>query len=234
MPDKTPARKRRIAAPATATNAGVPSPEPADPLQHLPSLLKLDRRLRATYKLAGDFPPRSREPGFGGLARIVVGQQVSVASANAIWARLAALPRATTAEGFLALDEAGLAGVGLSRNKFATLRGVASAITSGTLDLNTVSRMPAETAIDELTKCKGIGPWSAEIYLMFCAGHPDIFPAGDLALQKAVGRAFGIDPLSTRPALAQIASAWAPYRSTAALLFWHFYAVVNQRQGQPI
>ena len=77
----------------------------------------------------------------------------------------------------------------------------------------------------------GIGPWTAEIYLMFCAGHPDIFPAGDLALQKAVGDAFNIDPHPDRRALIAIAAKWAPYRATAALLFWRFYAARRSREG---
>jgi len=200
---------------------------------HLVELLKVDPRLDAVYALAGDFPPRVREPGFAGLARIVCGQQVSVASADAIWKRLAALPHATTPGGFLALGEAGLAGVGLSRGKFKTLTALATAVEQGDLDLAHVAGLPGEAALAELTRHPGIGPWTAEIYLMFCAGHPDIFPSGDLALQKAVAHALQLPALNARQ-LADLAQAWAPYRATAALLFWRLYAVMRGRQALPL
>ncbi len=209
-------------------------PDPQHTLrQHLAELLKVDPRLAAVYALAGDFPPRLREPGFAGLARIVCGQQVSVASADAIWGRLALLPEATTAAGFLTLGEAGLAGVGLSRSKFRTLTALATALHRGELDLACIAQAPAETAIAELTRHPGIGPWTAEIYLMFCAGHPDIFPSGDLALQKAVAHAFELPAINARE-LASLALAWSPYRATAALLFWRLYAVMRGRQGLPL
>lgn len=200
---------------------------------HLGELLKADPRLGAVYAVAGDFPPRLREPGFAGLARIVCGQQVSVASADAIWGRLALLPAATTAAGFLALGEGGLAGVGLSRGKLKTLTGLATALESGQLDLAGIALAPAEQAIAELTRQPGIGPWTAQIYLMFCAGHPDIFPSGDLALQKAVAQAFELPAVNARD-LATLALAWAPYRATAALLFWRLYAVTRGRKALPV
>ncbi|EIK96142.1 DNA-3-methyladenine glycosidase II [Pseudomonas sp. M47T1] len=198
--------------------------------QHLRELLQADPRLAPVYALAGDFAPRLREPGFAGLARIVCGQQVSVASADAIWGRLALLPQATTAAGFLALGEEGLAGAGLSRSKFKTLTHLAQALENKELDLAHIAQVPAELAIAELTRLPGIGPWTAQIYLMFCAGHPDIFPAGDLALQKAVAHAFELSAVNARD-LANLALAWAPYRATAALLFWRLYAVMRGRQG---
>lgn len=199
--------------------------------QQLQSLLQLDPRLSTVHDIAGPFSPRVSEPGFAGLARIVCGQQVSVASANAIWSRLQAQPGAATPEGFLALGEEGLRGVGLSGGKYRTLKGLAEVIVAGDLDFSAVETLGAEAAIAELTSHKGIGPWTAEIYLMFCAGHPDIFPAGDLALQKAVGDAFGLDPHPDRRALMAIAAEWAPYRATAALLFWRFYATRRNREG---
>lgn len=203
-------------------------------LKDLPGLLLLDKRLKVVHKTAGDFPPRAFEPGFAGMARIVIGQQVSIASAAAIWGRLQAVSQATTADGFLSLGETGLAGVGLSRSKYTTLSHVARAIVSGQLDLDTITRLPADTAIAELTQLKGIGPWSAEIYLMFCADHPDVFPAGDLALRKAVGHALGLDSVPSREALIELTQAWAPYRSTAARLFWQFYSVTLRRQAMPV
>jgi DNA-3-methyladenine glycosylase II len=158
---------------------------------------------------------------------------VSTASATAIWNRLAAIPGATTPEGFLALGAKGVEGVGFSRTKLRTVTGIALAITTGELNLAGLEELETEQAIALLTKLKGVGPWTAEIYLMFCAGHPDIFPAGDLALQKAVGDAFGI-ATPNRQTLSTLARVWSPHRSTAALLFWRFYAARKQRQALPL
>jgi DNA-3-methyladenine glycosylase II len=199
--------------------------------RHLGLLLDLDPRLSAVHVVSGPFPPRTAPPGFAGLARIVCGQQVSVASADAIWKRLQARPGATTAAGFLALGEKGLRGVGLSRGKFRALTALAEAVVAGELDFAVIESLPADEAIAALTRHKGIGPWTAEIYLMFSGGHPDIFPAGDLALQKAVGEAFGLDPYPDRQQLIAIAADWAPHRATAALLFWRFYAARRNREG---
>ncbi|MCD0502876.1 DNA-3-methyladenine glycosylase family protein [Bordetella petrii] len=199
--------------------------------QHLRQLIALDPRLQAIHDAVGKVPLRSRSPGFAGLARIVCGQQVSVASADAIWRRLEALPGATTPDGFLALGQPGLQGAGLSQSKFQSLTLVAQALRAGDLDLAAIEALPADAAIAALTRHKGIGPWTAEIYLMFCAGHPDIFPAGDIALQKAVGEALTPGQYPDRKQLIRIAAAWAPYRATAALLFWGFYRKARQRDG---
>jgi len=199
--------------------------------RHLRQLVELDPRLRAVRDAVGEVPLRSRQPGFAGLARIVCGQQVSVASADAIWGRLQALPGATTPDGFLALGQDGMQGVGLSQGKFRTLTLLANALAAGELDLPAIEAMPAEQAIAALTRHKGIGPWTAEIYLMFCAGHPDIFPAGDIALQKAVGEALTPGRYPDRAQLIGIAAAWSPYRAAAALLFWRFYRHTRQRDG---
>lgn len=202
--------------------------------RHLRSLLRLDPRLSKVHDIAGPFRPRSRAPGFAGLARIVCGQQLSVASANAIWNRLEALSGSVAADMFLTRSEDELRSVGLSRGKYLTLKGVAEATVAGELDLAAIEELPGERAITQLTRYKGIGPWTAEIYLMFCTGHPDIFPVGDLALQKAVADAFSIEPLPDRRTLVAMAAQWAPYRSTAALLFWGFYAARRKRQGLPL
>lgn len=169
--------------------------------------------------------------GFPGLARVICGQQLSVASARAIWGRLAELPGALDAAGFLALSDADLRAAGLSAGKVRTLRGIAEAVVAGTLDFAEVERRSAADAAAYLTAHKGIGPWTAEIYLMFCSGHPDIFPAGDLALQKAVGHAFGMDRSPTAKELIEIAAPWSPHRHAAALLFWKYYAAVIRKAG---
>jgi DNA-3-methyladenine glycosylase II len=167
------------------------------------------------------------------MTRVICGQQLSVASASAIWARFAQLPGALEPEGYLRLSEAEVRGVGFSLGKFRTVRALAEAHLAG-LDLGALERLPAEEAIAALCEIKGVGPWTAEVYLMFCAGHPDIFPAGDLALQKAVGHAFGLAERPAGKALSAIAEPWAPYRHTAALLFWRYYAAKGLSAGAPL
>jgi DNA-3-methyladenine glycosylase II len=100
-----------------------------------------------------------------------------------------------------------------------------------TLDFAAIETLPAAEAVAALCKIKGIGPWTAEIYLMFCAGHPDIFPAGDLALQKGVAHALELGERIAAPDLVALAEAWAPHRHAAALLFWRYYAAMKNREG---
>jgi len=145
------------------------------------------------HALSGDPPLRRRPMGFEGLSRVIVGQQLSVASANAIWARLEVRVQPFSAASLLAVPEAEMRAAGLSAVKTATLRRLAEAIGSGDLDLDALSDAP-ETAIHErLTEIKGIGPWTADIYVLFCLGRPDAWSPGDLALQHAVREALGLD-----------------------------------------
>jgi len=195
------------------------------------SLLKLDPRLRPIAKRAGAFEIRLTPGGFSGLARIICGQQLSVASARAIWGRFAALPGALDPATYLTLDEATIRSVGFSAGKYRTVRVIAEAVVGGELDFDLVDTLPPEEAAAYLTAHKGIGPWTAEIYLMFCSGHPDIFPAGDLALQKAVGHALEMETAPTAKQLIEIAKPWSPHRHAAALLFWKYYAVVLRKAG---
>lgn len=200
----------------------------------LAALLAEDPSLAEVAAIAGPLPLRLSEPGFAGLAHIVVAQMVSRASADAIWGRLViASGGAVSAGRYLELGPEHLQGVGLSRAKASTLVGLAAAVTAGDLDLEALARAPAETAIGALTAMPGIGPWTAEVYLMFCGGHPDVFPAGDVALRIAVGRALGHD---VRPEIADvraIAQRWAPWRSVAARLFWAYYARHTGRDATP-
>jgi DNA-3-methyladenine glycosylase II len=200
---------------------------------HLGALLRRDRRLRPILRAAGPFEIRKTDPGFAGLARVITGQQLSVASARAIWSRFAALEGALTAEGYLGLDEAAVRRAGFSAGKYRTVRALAEAVVTGALELDALEALPAAEAIDRLAAIRGIGPWTAEIYLMFCVGHPDIFPVGDLALQKAVAHAFRLEPRPAGKALAAIAEAWAPHRAAAALLFWRYYAALGLSAGAP-
>jgi DNA-3-methyladenine glycosylase II len=194
----------------------------ADIAAGLAHLLRCDRRLRAVAELAGPVPLRRLQPGFPGLARIVVGQQLSVASAAAIWGRLAAAFPGCPVEAIAGAADAGLAAAGLSRAKIATLRRIAAALGKG-LDLDGLATVTPETAHARLTAIPGIGPWTADLYLLFCLGHADIFPAGDLALRKAVGEAFGeVRPVAARE-LAERARRWSPWRGVAARLFFAYY-----------
>lgn len=194
------------------------------------ALLRHNPDLRPVAKQAGPFEIRLTPAGFSGLARVVCGQQLSVASARAIWERLAALPGALDPAGYLASRETDLRAIGLSDGKYLTIKAIARAIVDGSLDLSRVDTMSGEAATAYLTAHKGIGPWTAEIYLMFCTGHPDIFPVGDLALRKAVGHALGMDT-PTEKELAALATRWAPYRHAAALLFWKYYAAVMRKSA---
>jgi DNA-3-methyladenine glycosylase II len=198
---------------------------------HLDALMRHDPRLAAIREASGDFPVRVNPAGFVGIAKIICGQQLSVASARAIWGRFEAVPGALDPAGYLALDEAAIRATGFSLAKYRTVRVIAEAVVAGELDFAHVERLPAEAAVAYLTAHKGIGPWTAEIYLMFCAGHPDVFPAGDLALQKAVAHGLGLDARPSIKQLIEIALAWSPHRAAAALLFWRYYAVIRDKEG---
>lgn len=199
--------------------------------RHLDALVALDGRLRRVRLKVGEVPPRVTAPGFAGMARVICGQQLSVASARAIWGRFELIEGATDPRRYLTLEEPLLRSAGLSAGKYRSIRAVAEAVVAGALDFDAIDRMQPAEAIAVLTTIKGIGPWTAEIYLMFCAGQPDVFPAGDLALQKAVAHAL---ELSARPEIGEltgIAEAWAPHRAAAALLFWRYFAVLKEREG---
>ena len=202
--------------------------------RHLEILLRQDKRLAEIARKAGPFEIRLQPGGFAGLAKVICGQQLSVASARAIWSRFEQLDGALDPARYLELCEEAVRGVGFSLGKFKTVRVIAEAVVSGSLDFDRLETITAEEAVAELTALKGIGPWTAEIYLMFCSGHPDVFPAGDLALQKSVQWGLGLDAQPTSKQLVTIAEAWSPHRHAAALLFWRYYAICKQREGVPL
>ena len=182
----------------------------------------------AMLDAAGPPPLRRRQPGFAGLAWIVVGQQVSTASANAIYARLnAAFPDIEATALAAASDEA-LRGCGLSSPKMKTLRAIAHALESRSLDLDALSAMSAEEAHAALCAVHGIGPWTADIFLLFCLGHPDAWPAGDLALQEAARMALGLRTRPDTKKLEKIGERWRPHRGVAARLLWAYYRVMKE------
>lgn len=198
---------------------------------HLKALLRRDCRLRPVLKMAGAFEIRKTEPGFAGLSKVICGQQLSVVSADAIWRRFEVLDGALEPARYLTLSEAQVRGIGFSLGKYRTVRALAEAVVEDGFDFAALEQVPAEEAVRRLTAIKGIGPWTAEIYLMFCASHPDIFPSGDLALQKAVAHALGLDARPVGKVLDAIAAAWAPHRATAALLFWRYYKALGMNSG---
>jgi DNA-3-methyladenine glycosylase II len=201
---------------------------------HLQALIKLDKRLKPIMARAGQVDLRTGERGFPGMAKVICGQQLSTASAAAIWKRLIALPGAAEPTSFLDLDEPTLRAAGLSGGKINSIRAVAEAIIGGGLDFAAVQAMPAEDAVAHLTAIKGVGPWTAEIYLLFCVGHPDVFPAGDLALKKVAQEALGLPELPTTRALVEIAENWSPHRGAAALLFWRYFHATRDKEGVAI
>lgn len=198
---------------------------------HLDLLVQIDPQLLAVRERAGPVYPRINPPGFVGISRIVCGQLLSVASANAIWARYALIEAAQDPVGFLTLDEDTIRATGFSGGKYRTVRAIAEAMAAGHLDFDHLETLTAAEATRYLTAHKGIGPWTAEVYLMFCAGHPDVFPAGDLAIRKAVMDGLGQAEIPEIKALANYAQRWAPHRSAAALLFWRYYAITRNREG---
>ncbi len=206
---------------------------PDDIVEGLAYLAKRDRRLKAVIKAAGALPLRRREPGLPGLLRIVTGQQLSVASANAIWTRFEMAFPGMNADALRRAREARFRKAGMSGAKIRTIRAIAAAVRDG-LDLDALAHAPAEEAHAALTAIHGIGPWTADIYLVFCLGHPDIFPIGDLALRNAVADAFGLPSPISPDAVAQIAEPWSPWRRVAATLFWAYYSARKARKGVPV
>jgi DNA-3-methyladenine glycosylase II len=189
----------------------------------LDALAATEPAFAAALARAGYPEPRIREPGYETLLRTIIGQQVSVAAAQAIWNKLAAAvgdihdPAALAA----ASDEA-LRAAGLSRQKIAYCRSLAEQVSTGALDL---AHLPEddEAAIAALTHIKGIGRWSAEIYLLFAEGRPDIWPAGDLAVQIEIGRILGHPERPSEKQVRAWSEPWRPHRGAAAIFAWHHY-----------
>ena len=172
---------------------------------------------------AGPLPWRRRTPGFAGLLQAIMGQQISNQAAGAIWRRLAVLPGALTPNGLLALEDDALRGAGLSRPKVAHSRSLAAAYADGRLDDDRIASMDDGEAIATICAVRGLGPWTAEVYLLFALERPDIFPAGDIALTGAFAHLHGLAARPDTAAMRVIARAWSPHRSLAARLLWHHW-----------
>lgn len=203
----------------------------ADIREGLEALTGACPHLARVHAVTGNPPLRRRPKGFEGLSRIVVGQQLSIASADAIWGRVRARVQPFEAATLLEVPDTDLRQAGLSRGKIGTLREVATAIEDGRLKLDALTKAPEDAIHAELTAIKGIGPWTADIYIMFSLARADAWSPGDLALQYAVKDAL---LLAERPSLAEmteVAEAWRPWRGVAARLLWSYYALRRKRDA---
>lgn len=178
--------------------------------------------MRRVHDQAGDPPLRRYAPGFEGLARIIVGQQLSIASAEAIWRRVSIAVQPMEAATVSTLTDKQLSAAGLSRAKVRTLRAFAKAVENG-LNLKKLAAEPEGAVHEALTAVHGIGPWTADIFLLFCVGRADAFAAGDLALQIATRNVLGLEERPSREELLAIAERWRPWRGVAARMLWNIY-----------
>src|SRR5689334_17207738 len=190
---------------------------------HVEELAGREPAFAAVVAKHGIPEPRKSERGAQTLLRTIVGQQVSVAAARSMWAKLeAAFGSPPELNLLLAASDEELRAAGMSRQKSGYIRSLAELVISGELDLSSLPE-DDEEAIALLTKIKGIGRWSAEIYLLFAEGRADVFPAGDLAVLIEVGRLMGLPDKPSEKQLREIAEKWRPYRGAAAVLAWHSY-----------
>jgi DNA-3-methyladenine glycosylase II len=195
------------------------------------ALVKQDPRLAPILDLTGMPALRRREPGFAGLAHIVCGQQVSTASAAAIWGRVSAAFDPFHHDALRKARADRLGRLGLSAAKIKTLKNLARELAAERLNLEVLANEDADAAHNTLTKLHGIGPWTADVYLLFCLGHGDAWPAGDLAVQEAVKIGLGLKTRPTAKEMAPLAEPWRPLRGAAAHLWWSYYRVLKKREG---
>jgi DNA-3-methyladenine glycosylase II len=195
------------------------------------ALVKQDPRLKPILDLTGMPALRRREPGFAGLAHIVCGQQVSTASAAAIWARVSAAFDPFHHDALRKARADRLGRLGLSAAKIKTLKNLARELAAERLNLEVLAEEDADAAHNTLTRLHGIGPWTADVYLLFCLGHGDAWPAGDLAVQEAVKIGLRLKTRPTAKQMAPLAEPWRPLRGAAAHLWWSYYRVLKRREG---
>ena len=192
--------------------------------ESLDALAEIEPGIAAAIAATGYPEPRLRDPGYATLLRTIVGQQVSVAAAAAVWNKLEALlGEGCPPENLIAQDFDALRSCGLSRQKQGYARSLAELVITGALPLDALPE-DDEEAIAYLTKVKGIGRWSAEIYLLYAEGRADIWPAGDLAVQEGVGRLLKMEARPSEKDIREIAEKWRPHRGAAAIFTWHIYA----------
>ena len=197
-------------------------------------LVAQDARFTPVLAKAGMPGLRRREGGYAGLCAIVCGQQLSTASAAAIRARLFAAFDPFHHDAVRRAGADRLARLGLSKPKIKSIKAIGTAIARGEIDLDAISRMDADKAHEALTALHGIGPWTADIYLLFCLGNADAWPAGDLALQESARIAFGLRTRPDAKRMVKLAEKWRPWRGVAAHLLWAYYHAVKRREGAPV
>jgi len=202
-------------------------------IEGLAALVERDADMARAFRLAGAPTPRRRPPGFASLLRIIVNQQVSQHAGQAIWRRLEDGLGGVSAKVVLARTERRLCALGLSRAKARYARALAGMVVGRELDLAGLERLDDDGVRAELTRVPGIGPWTADIYLMFALGRPDVWPAGDLALAAAAGRLLGRRRRPTPEELEAIGHAWRPWRTAAAVMLWHFYRHAGSSGAAP-
>ncbi|HYZ62123.1 MAG TPA: DNA-3-methyladenine glycosylase 2 family protein [Acetobacteraceae bacterium] len=205
-------------------------PHPPAPMRAaLDALVAADPRLAVIEAQAGPLPWRTRPRGFAGLLQAITAQQISNQAASAIWRRVTALPGAMTPAGLLALPEAALRGAGLSRPKVAHAASLARAYLDGRLDDAAIDALEDEAALEAITAVPGLGPWTAEVYLLFALQRRDVFPAGDIAVAGAAAALLGLASRPDVKTLRGIAEAWRPSRALAARLLWHHWRHLTGR-----
>jgi DNA-3-methyladenine glycosylase II len=195
------------------------------------ALIARDPRWEPIFARTGRPPLRRREGGFAGLAQIIVSQQVSVASAAAIHGRLVAIADPFDHTCLLRARKDKLLRVGLSNAKVKTLKEIAKAIDTKAIDLSALHDLQADDAHARLCALHGIGPWTADVYLLACIGHADAWPAGDIALQESARAVLGLPKRPTTKEMGPLADGWRPYRAVAARLLWSYYRVIKSREG---
>ncbi len=199
---------------------GIPAEAIREGLDHV---AEREPAIARALTIAGYPEPRIRPPGYRTLLRTIVGQQVSLAAAASVWRKLEAeLGDDIPTEELLARDFDTLRACGLSRQKQGYARSLCELVAQGELDLDNLPQED-ETAIAELVRIKGIGRWSAEIYLLFAEGRPDIWPAGDLAVMAGLGKILGLDERPDEKATRALAEPWRPHRGPVAIFTWHCY-----------
>lgn len=192
-------------------------------LQGISKLVGRDPHLAFVIENWSNPPFWTDTPDFAGLVHIILSQQVSVASADAAFTRLGERIQPIDPEGFLTLDDANLKKIGFSRQKTGYARGLAQSLLQGQIDLDEINQMDDEAVQQKLVELKGIGPWTAEIYLLMALRRPDIWPAGDLALLKAAEELLELEALPSADEFIALGEPWRPWRSVAARILWHYY-----------
>jgi DNA-3-methyladenine glycosylase II len=202
---------------------------PARTRAALDRLIARDPDLAGIEARAGPLPWRTRSPGFPGLLQAIVAQQISNQAAAAIWGRLRAVGGALEPAGMLALSDESLRAAGLSRPKISHCRSLATAFVDGVLTADGIAAMEDEAAVAAIAAVRGLGRWTAEVYLLFALGRHDVFPAGDIALQASVAHLKGLPERPGPSVLREMADSWRPARGLAARLLWHHWRHVTGR-----